>query len=293
MEGCSKYCTFCVVPYTRGEEVSRPLDDVLVEIAGLAQQGVKEITLLGQNVNAYRGLMHDGEIADFALLLDYVHEIPGVERIRFTTSHPREFTDRIIDCYARLPKLVSHLHLPVQSGSDRVLAAMKRGYTVLEYKSIIRKLRAVRPDLCLSSDFIVGFPGETEADFDATLKLAKDLAFDFSFVFIYSPRPGTPAANLPDDIAHSEKVRRLEALNEVIEAEGLRINQSMVGTVQRVLVEDISRRDAEVLAARTMNNRVVNVPGLPRLLRQMIDVRITEAYPHSLRGEIVTRESIA
>ena len=293
MEGCSKYCTFCVVPYTRGEEVSRPLDDVLVEIAGLAQQGVKEITLLGQNVNAYRGLMHDGEIADFALLLDYVHEIPGVERIRFTTSHPREFTDRIIECYARLPKLVSHLHLPVQSGSDRVLAAMKRGYTVLEYKSIIRKLRAVRPDLCLSSDFIVGFPGETEADFDATLKLAKDLAFDFSFVFIYSPRPGTPAANLPDDIAHSEKVRRLEALNEVIEAEGLRINQSMVGTVQRVLVEDISRRDAEVLAARTMNNRVVNVPGLPRLLRQMIDVRITEAYPHSLRGEIVTRESIA
>ena len=254
---------------------------------------MKEITLLGQNVNAYRGLMHDGEIADFALLLDYVHEIPGVERIRFTTSHPREFTDRIIDCYARLPKLVSHLHLPVQSGSDRVLAAMKRGYTVLEYKSIIRKLRAVRPDLCLSSDFIVGFPGETEADFDATLKLAKDLDFDFSFVFIYSPRPGTPAANLPDDIAHSERVRRLEALNEVIEAEGLRINQSMVGTVQRVLVEDISRRDAEVLAARTMNNRVVNVPGLPRLLRQMIDVRITEAYPHSLRGEIVTRESIA
>ena len=293
MEGCSKYCTFCVVPYTRGEEVSRPLDDVLVEVAGLAQQGVKEITLLGQNVNAYRGAMHDGEMADFALLLEYVHEIPGIERIRFTTSHPREFTDRIIDCFARLPKLVSHLHLPVQSGSDRILAAMKRGYTVLEYKSIIRKLRAVRPDLCLSSDFIVGFPGETEADFNATLKLVRDLAFDFSFVFIYSPRPGTPAANLPDDIPHSEKVRRLAALNEVIEAEGLRINQAMVGSVQRVLVEDISRRDASMLAARTMNNRVVNFPGLPRLLRQMIEVRITEAHPHSLSGEIVTRESIA
>ena len=295
MEGCSKYCTFCIVPYTRGDEIYRPLADVLAEVAGLAAQGVKEVTLLGQNVNAWRAPVDGdgGEMADFAFLLECVHDIPGIERIRYTTSHPREMTQRVVDAYARLPKLVSHLHLPVQSGSDRVLAAMKRGYTVLEYKSIIRKLRAVRPDLCLSSDFIVGFPGETEADFDATLKLAKDLAFDFSFVFIYSPRPGTPAANLPDDIAHSEKVRRLEALNEVIEAEGLRINQSMVGTVQRVLVEDISRRDAEVLAARTMNNRVVNVPGLPRLLRQMIDVRITEAYPHSLRGEIVTRESIA
>ena len=209
MEGCSKYCSFCVVPYTRGEEVSRPFDDVLTEIAGLAAQGVKEVTLLGQNVNAYRGLMADGEIADFALLLDYVHEVPGIERIRFTTSHPREFTDRIIDCFARLPKLVSHLHLPVQSGADRILMAMKRGYTALEYKSIIRKLRAVRPDICLSSDFIVGFPGETEADFNATLKLVQDLAFDFSFVFIYSPRPGTPASNLPDDTPHAEKVRRL------------------------------------------------------------------------------------
>lgn len=291
MEGCSKYCSFCVVPYTRGEEVSRPLDDVLVEIAGLAQQGVKEIVLLGQNVNAYRGEMADGEIADFALLLEYVHEIPGVERIRFTTSHPREFTDRLIACYEKLPKLVSHLHLPVQSGSDRILAAMKRGYTALEYKSIIRKLRAVRPDLHLSSDFIVGFPGETEADFAATLKLVKDLAFDFSFVFIYSPRPGTPAANLSDDTSHQEKVRRLEALNEVIEANGYAINQSMVGTVQRVVVEAISKRGENLLAARTANNRVVNFEGHPRLIRQMVDIRITQAFPHSLAGEVVTQET--
>ncbi|POB00074.1 tRNA (N6-isopentenyl adenosine(37)-C2)-methylthiotransferase MiaB [Chromobacterium sinusclupearum] len=291
MEGCSKYCSFCVVPYTRGEEVSRPFEDVLTEIAGLAAQGVKEITLLGQNVNAYRGMMSDGEIADFALLLEYVHEVPGVERIRFTTSHPREFSQRIIDCYAKLPKLVSHLHLPVQSGSDRVLMAMKRGYTGLEYKSIIRKLRAIRPDLCLSSDFIVGFPGETEADFEQTLKLVRDCEFDFSFVFIYSPRPGTPAANLPDDTPHAEKVRRLEALNEVIEAKGFAINQSMVGTVQRVLVENVSKRDASMLAARTANNRVVNFAGHPRLLGQMIDVKITAAFPHSLAGEVVTSES--
>ena len=297
MEGCSKYCSFCVVPYTRGEEVSRPFEDVLTEIAGLAAQGVKEVTLLGQNVNAYRGLMGDGangdqETADFALLLEYVHEIPGIERIRFTTSHPREFSQRIIDCYGKLPKLVSHLHLPVQSGCDRVLMAMKRGYTALEYKSIIRKLRALRPDLCLSSDFIVGFPGETEADFEATLKLVKDLEFDFSFVFIYSPRPGTPAANLPDDTPHAEKVRRLEALNEVIEAKGFAINQGMVGTVQRVLVESVSKKDPNMLAARTMNNRVVNFIGHPRLLNQMIDVRITEARPHSLAGEVVTGESL-
>ncbi|MBM2886250.1 tRNA (N6-isopentenyl adenosine(37)-C2)-methylthiotransferase MiaB [Chromobacterium amazonense] len=292
MEGCSKYCSFCVVPYTRGEEVSRPFEDVLTEIAGLAAQGVKEITLLGQNVNAYRGMMSDGEIADFALLLEYVHEVPGVERIRFTTSHPREFSQRIIDCYAKLPKLVSHLHLPVQSGSDRVLMAMKRGYTGLEYKSIIRKLRAIRPDLCLSSDFIVGFPGETEADFEQTLKLVRDCEFDFSFVFIYSPRPGTPASNLPDDTPHAEKVRRLEALNEVIEAKGFAINQSMVGTVQRVLVENVSKRDAAMLAARTANNRVVNFAGHPRLLGQMIDVKITAAFPHSLAGEVVTSESV-
>ncbi|AXE35716.1 tRNA (N6-isopentenyl adenosine(37)-C2)-methylthiotransferase MiaB [Chromobacterium phragmitis] len=291
MEGCSKYCSFCVVPYTRGEEVSRPFEDVLTEIAGLAAQGVKEITLLGQNVNAYRGQMSDGEIADFALLLEYVHEVPGVERIRFTTSHPREFSQRIIDCYARLPKLVSHLHLPVQSGSDRILMAMKRGYTGLEYKSIIRKLRAIRPDLCLSSDFIVGFPGETEADFEQTLKLVRDCEFDFSFVFIYSPRPGTPASNLQDDTPHAEKVRRLEALNEVIEAKGFAINQSMVGSVQRVLVENVSKKDATMLAARAANNRVVNFAGHPRLLGQMIDVKITAAFPHSLAGEVMTSES--
>ena len=290
MEGCSKYCSFCVVPYTRGEEVSRPFEDVLTEIAGLAAQGVKEISLLGQNVNAYRGLMSDGEIADFALLLEYVHEIPGVERIRFTTSHPREFSQRIIDCYAKLPKLVSHLHLPVQSGSDRVLMAMKRGYTGLEYKSIIRKLRAIRPDLCLSSDFIVGFPGETEADFEQTLKLVRDCEFDFSFVFIYSPRPGTPASNLPDDTPHADKVRRLEALNEVIEAKGFEINKTMVGSVQRVLVENVSKKDSAMLAARTANNRVVNFAGHPRLLGQMVDVRITEARPHSLAGEVVVNE---
>lgn len=285
MEGCSKYCTYCVVPYTRGEEVSRPFEDVLTEVAGLAQQGVCEVTLLGQNVNAYRGRMADGGMADFALLLEYVHEIPGIERIRFTTSHPREFTERLIDCYRTLPKLVSHLHLPVQSGSDRVLAAMKRGYTALEYKSIIRKLRAARPDLCLSSDFIVGFPGETAADFEATLKLVRDLEFDLSFVFIYSPRPGTPAANMADDTPHEEKVRRLEALNAVIEAKALSINRSMVGTVQRVLVEGEARRDPGQLAARSMNNRVVNFAGHPRLINHMIDVRITEAFPHSLKGE--------
>ncbi|MEC5205133.1 tRNA-2-methylthio-N6-dimethylallyladenosine synthase [Vogesella perlucida] len=292
MEGCSKYCTFCVVPYTRGEEVSRPFDDVLTEVANLAMQGVKEITLLGQNVNAYRGAMADGEIADFATLLEYVHEIPGIERLRFTTSHPREFSQRIIDCYGKLPKLVSHLHLPVQSGADRVLAAMKRGYTGLEYKSIIRKLRALRPDLCLSSDFIVGFPGETEADFEQTLKLVKDMEFDFSFVFIYSPRPGTPAANLPDDTPHKEKVRRLEVLNEVIEAKGFEINQGMVGTVQRILVEGISKKDPAMLAGRTANNRVVNFYGQPRLINQMIDVVITEAFPHSLGGEVLTVEHV-
>ncbi|RAS19957.1 tRNA-i(6)A37 thiotransferase enzyme MiaB [Microvirgula sp. AG722] len=291
MEGCSKYCTFCVVPYTRGEEVSRPLADVLAEIAGLTAQGVKEITLLGQNVNAYRGRMDDGEIADFAFLLDCVHEVPGVERIRFTTSHPREFTDRLIDCFARLPKLVSHLHLPIQSGSDRLLAAMKRGYTVLEYKSIVRKLRAVRPDLCLSSDFIVGFPGETDDDFARTLKLVEELDYDASFVFIYSPRPGTPAADLPDTTPHEVKIRRLQALTDVLDRNTLAINEAMVGTVQRVLVEGVSRRDGNELAARSANNRVVNVVGHPRLLNSMIEVVITEAYSHSVRGEILTVES--
>ena len=290
MEGCSKYCTFCVVPYTRGEEVSRPLDDVLTEVAGLAQQGVKEITLLGQNVNAYRGAMADGEIADFACLLECVHEIPGVERIRFTTSHPREFTPRIIDCYARLPKLVSHLHLPVQSGADRVLAAMKRGYTALEYKSIIRKLRAIRPDLCLSSDFIVGFPGETGEDFEKTRKLVEELEFDASFVFIYSPRPGTPAADLPDNTPHEVKVKRLQTLTELLDRKTFEINQSMVGTVQTVLVEGISRRDSSELAARSANNRIVNFVGQPRLIGQMVEVVITEALRHSVRGEILTLE---
>ena len=290
MEGCSKYCSFCVVPYTRGEEFSRPLEDVLTEIAGLAQQGVKEINLLGQNVNAYRGDMGDGEVCDFATLLRIVHEVPGIERMRFTTSHPREFSDAIIACYRDLPKLVSHLHLPVQSGSDRVLAAMKRGYTALEYKHIIRKLRAIRPDLCLSSDFIVGFPGETEYEFERTLKLVKDVAFDLSFVFIYSPRPGTPAANLPDDIPHAEKVRRLEALNAVIEAETARINQTMLGSVQRCLVEGISKKDPDQLQARTANNRVVNFTGHPRLINQMVELEITEAYTFSLRGQMVVSD---
>ena len=291
MEGCSKYCSFCVVPYTRGEEFSRPLADVLTEVANLAQQGVKEINLLGQNVNAYRGLMDDGGICDFAMLLRIVHEIPGIERMRFTTSHPREFSERIIECYRDLPKLVSHLHLPIQSGSDRVLSAMKRGYTALEYKSIIRKLRAIRPDLCLSSDFIVGFPGETEAEFEQTLKLVQDIAFDLSFVFIYSPRPGTPAANLADDTPHEEKVRRLEALNEVIEAETARINQTMVGTVQRCLVEGVSKKDPDQLQARTANNRVVNFTGQPRLINQLVDIEIKEAFTFSLRGEVVCVEA--
>ena len=287
MEGCSKYCSFCVVPYTRGEEFSRPLEDVLTEIVGLAQQGVKEVNLLGQNVNAYRGEMPDGGICDFAQLLRIVHEVPGIERMRFTTSHPREFSEAIIDCYRDLPKLVSHLHLPIQSGSDRVLSAMKRGYTALEYKSIIRKLRKYRPDLCLSSDFIVGFPGETEAEFEQTLKLVQDIGFDLSFVFIYSPRPGTPAANLPDETLHEDKVRRLEALNELHEAETARVNQSLVGTVQRCLVEGVSKKDPNQMQARTANNRVVNFVGHPRLLHQMVDIEITESFTFSLRGNLL------
>ncbi len=287
MEGCSKYCSFCVVPYTRGEEFSRPLEDVLTEIVGLAQQGVKEVNLLGQNVNAYRGEMPDGGICDFAQLLRIVHEVPGIERMRFTTSHPREFSEAIIDCYRDLPKLVSHLHLPIQSGSDRVLSAMKRGYTALEYKSIIRKLRKYRPDLCLSSDFIVGFPGETEAEFEQTLKLVQDISFDLSFVFIYSPRPGTPAANLPDETSHEEKVRRLEALNVLHEAETKRVNLSLVGTVQRCLVEGVSKKDPNQMQARTANNRVVNFVGHPRLLHQMVDIEITESFTFSLRGNLL------
>ena len=287
MEGCSKYCSFCVVPYTRGEEVSRPLDDVLTEIAVLADQGIKEITLLGQNVNAYLGMMADGEIADFALLLEYLHEIPGIERIRYTTSHPKEFTTRLIQAYNQLPKLVNHLHLPVQSGSDRVLAAMKRGYSVLEYKSIIRKLRTIRPDISLSSDFIVGFPGETETDFQATLKLVEEMNFDDSYSFVYSPRPGTPAADLPDDLSQDEKLERLHRLQAQLSSQSRKISLQMVGTVQRVLLEGASKKNLDELSGRTDNNRVVNLAGNPGLTGQFVNVLITEARAHSLRGHLV------
>jgi len=294
MEGCSKYCSYCVVPYTRGEEFSRPFEDVLVEIAGLAEQGVKEVTLLGQNVNAYRGPMGGtSEIADFSTLIEYVAEIPGIERIRYTTSHPNEFTQRLIDVYARVPQLVSHLHLPVQHGSDRILMAMKRGYTAMEYKSTIRKLRAVRPDIALSSDFIVGFPGETEEDFGKMMKLIEDVGYDTSFSFIFSPRPGTPAANLHDDTPHEVKLKRLQHLQATIEQNVQRISDSRVGTVQRILVERAARKDPTELAGRTECNRVVNFPGGPnrdRLIGQMVDVRITQAYPHSLRGELVIQD---
>ena len=303
MEGCSKYCTFCVVPYTRGEEVSRPFDDVLTEVAGLADQGLKEVTLLGQNVNAYRGKMGDtDEIADFALLLETIAEFPSIERIRFTTSHPKEFGQRLIDAYGRVPKLVNHLHLPVQHGSDRILSAMKRGYTALEYKSTIRKLRAVRPDIRLSTDFIVGFPGEEDEDFDKLMKLVDDVGFDASFSFIYSPRPGTPAANLLDPTASSVKLKRLQHLQATIETNVRRISASRVGTVQRILVEGPSRRPGKdangdnkaELMGRTECNRIVNFDGGPnaaRLVGQMIDVTITEALPHSLRGAPVLREA--
>ena len=291
MEGCSKYCSYCVVPYTRGEEFSRPFEEVLTEVAGLADQGVKEITLLGQNVNAYRGKMGEtSEIADFAMLIEYVAEIPGVERIRYTTSHPNEFTQRLIDVYARVPQLVNHLHLPVQHGADRILSAMKRGYTTLEYKSTIRKLRAVRPDISLSTDFIVGFPGETAEDHARTMKLIEDIGFDASFSFIYSARPGTPAAALPDDTPQEVKLARLQELQAAIEENVRRISASRVGTVQRILVEGPSRKDPSELMGRTECNRIVNFPGGPnaaRLVGQMIDVTITSALPHSLRGEVV------
>jgi tRNA-2-methylthio-N6-dimethylallyladenosine synthase len=287
MEGCSKYCSFCVVPYTRGEEVSRPFDDVVAEVVTLAEQGVKEVNLLGQNVNAYRGVMNDGDTADFALLLEVVHEVPGIERIRYTTSHPREMTLRLIDAYSCLPKLVSHLHLPVQSGSDRVLAAMKRGYTVLEYKSIIRRLKEVRPDISLSSDFIIGFPGETDADFEQTMKLVQEVGFDASFSFIYSQRPGTPAADFADDVTHEIKQARLSRLQKTIQANVEAISNAMVGTVQRVLVDGVSKKDANELSARTDNNRIVNFAGNPRLIGHFAEVTITQAFPHSLRGEVV------
>ncbi len=296
MEGCSKYCSFCVVPYTRGEEISRPFDDVMREIRDLAQRGIKEVTLLGQNVNAYMGKMTDeatGEEieADFALLLTAVHGIPQIERIRYTTSHPLEFTQRLIDCYAKLPKLVSQLHLPVQSGSDTVLAAMKRGYTVMEYKSIIRRLRERRPGISISSDFIVGFPGESEEDFNRSMKLIDDIKFDGAFSFVYSRRPGTPAASLNDDTPQEVKLKRLQQMQRVLEAQSTAVSESMVGSVQRVLVEGLSRKDENELMARTDNNRVVNFPGDKRLIGQFVDVVITKAMHFTLRGEVATRES--
>jgi len=287
MEGCSKYCTFCVVPYTRGEEVSRPFDDVLTEIADLADRGVREVTLLGQNVNAYRGVCGGApgaEVADLALLLEYIAEMPGIERIRYTTSHPKEFTQRLIDAHARIDRLASHVHLPVQSGSDRVLAAMKRGYTALEYKSIVRRLRAVRPRVSISSDFIVGFPGETERDFDLTLKLVEEVGFDSSFSFVYSRRPGTPAAELPDDTPAAAKLARLQRLHALLDERARVISASMVGSTQRVLVEGYAKKDRSELAGRTENNRVVNFAGEPGLIGEFVDVVIDQALAHSLRG---------
>ncbi len=286
MEGCSKYCSFCVVPYTRGAEISRPFDDVIAEIAGLAEGGVREVTLLGQNVNAYRGVMADGAWADLALLIEFVQEVPGIERVRYTTSHPKEFTQPLIDAHGAFDKLAPHVHLPVQSGSDRVLAAMKRGYTVLEYKSIIRRLRAACPNVSITSDFIVGFPGETAEDFEKTLRLAEETGFDGSFSFVYSPRPGTPAANLPDPTPRAEKLARLARLQAALEAEARRISAAMVGTVERVLVEGPSRKDAQELAGRTGNNRMVNFPGTANLVGRMIDLHIEAARPHSLRGRV-------
>jgi len=292
MEGCSKYCSYCVVPYTRGEEVSRRFDDILTEIAGLAAQGVKEITLLGQNVNAYRGEMADGEIADFALLIEYVAEIEGIERIRFVTSHPKEFTQRLIDTYAKVPKLVDHLYLPAQHGSDRILAAMKRGYTSLEYKSVLRRLREIRPNIAISSDFIVGFPGETDADFEAMMKLIDDIGYDNSFSFIFSPRPGTPAANLSDDTPYEVKLKRLQRLQKVIAYNTKRFSDEMIGSAQTILVEGPSKKDPNELQGRTENNRVVNFDGGPnatRLIGQLIDVTITQSFAYSLRGEILIK----
>jgi len=286
MEGCSKYCSFCVVPYTRGEEVSRPFEDVLTEIAGLADEGVSEVTLLGQNVNAYTSSI-EGERADFALLLEYVADIPGIERIRYTTSHPKEFSQRLIDVYRRMPKLVSHVHLPVQTGSDRVLAAMKRGYTAIEYKSIIRRLRESRPNVSVSSDFIVGFPGETEPDFEATMRLIAEVGFDDSYSFLYSRRPGTPAADLVDDTSEDTKRSRLHRLQQAIESSARTISQTMLGSEQRVLVDGPSKKHAGDLAGRTDNNRVVNFPGPAQLVGRFVDIRVTEVLTHTLRGELL------
>ncbi|MDO8466212.1 MAG: tRNA (N6-isopentenyl adenosine(37)-C2)-methylthiotransferase MiaB [Gallionella sp.] len=290
MEGCSKYCTYCVVPYTRGEEVSRPLADVLRDVEALVAQGVKEITLLGQNVNAYCGATEDGDTADLAFLLQVIAMLEGVERLRYTTSHPKEMTQRLIDVYAEEPKLVSHLHLPVQSGSDRVLAAMKRGHTALEYKSIIRRLRAARPDICITSDFIVGFPGETEQDFEATMKLIDDIGFDNSFSYLYSPRPGTPAAELHDDTPHEVKAARLKRLQDRIMEQEESVAQSMLGSVQRVLVEGLSKKDALELAGRSDNNRVVNFSGTPDMIGRFAEVKITQVVRHTLRGELVSSQ---
>ncbi len=294
MEGCSKYCSYCVVPYTRGTEINRPFEDVLVEIAGLADQGVREVNLLGQNVNAWRNAMGDsGEMADFATLLEYVSDIPGIERIRYTTSHPNEFTPSLIAAYEKLPKLVSHLHLPVQHGSDKILMAMKRGYTAMEYKSTIRKLRAIRPDMSISSDFIVGFPGETDEDHAKMMKLIADIGFDNSFSFIFSPRPGTPAANLHDDTPHEVKLARLQELQAAINANIATISNQRLGTVQRILVEGGSKRDSGELMGRTECNRVVNFAGHPRLVGQLVDVTITETRSYTLRGEVLTAEHVA
>ena len=296
MEGCSKYCSFCVVPYTRGEEISRSFESVLADIRDLVSKGVKEVTLLGQNVNAYVGAMRGGGAADFALLLAAVHAIAGIERIRYTTSHPLEFTQRLIDCYAKLPKLVSQVHLPVQSGSDKVLAAMKRNYTALEYKSIIRRLRAVRPDISITSDFIIGFPGETEDDFERTLMLIQDVQFDGSFSFIYSRRPGTPAASLVDDTPYEVKLKRLHRMQKLLDAQLHAASEAMIGTHQRLLVEGASRKDANELMGRTDNNRVVNFPvggnNSTRLIGEFVDVVITGVSHYTLRGEIVTTETV-
>lgn len=286
MEGCSKYCSYCVVPYTRGEEINRPFDDVIAEIVSLSNQHVKEITLLGQNVNDYRGIMHDGAIADLALLIHYIAAIDGIERIRYTTSHPSAFCDNLINAYALEPKLANHLHLPIQSGSDRILAAMKRDYTALEFKAKIRKLRQVRPGICVSSDFIVGFPGETDKDFEDTMNIINDIGFDISYSFIYSRRPGTPAANLPDDVSMETKKQRLAILQERLQQSALRISQAMIGTEQRILVTGPSKKNPDELTGRTENNRIVNFKGPSELLAQMVTLKITDVRPNSLRGEL-------
>lgn len=293
MEGCSKYCTFCVVPYTRGEEISRPFDDIIAEIVQLAEQGVREVNLLGQNVNAYRGPMHNGEMADLAMLITYVAQIDGIDRIRYTTSHPVEFSDSLIRVYGEVPELVSHLHLPVQSGSDRILAAMKRGHMAIEYKSKLRRLREIRPDISISSDFIIGFPGETDQDFEATMKLIEDVGYDHSFSFIYSQRPGTPAASLADDVPAEVKKERLHRLQIRINEMATEISQNMLGTTQRVLVERVSRKDADELSGKTENNRTVTFVANPRLIGRFVDVKITDSFRNSLRGEVVAVENDA